>query len=502
MNLFESNRHIEIKVTPVWCKIISENDQDIYDYLYENLSYRPTGYFYSPKYQDGTWDGYSRLFKPTLKKFRLGMLPTVLDLLDKYECTYSYNSLNNVSDKKKLSKFTFRTSDGIEVKLRDYQIEAAETTLNIGFGIIQAPPRAGKTLIAAAIINEVRKYPINFFTRSRDLAYQAKKVFENNFGEVGFICDGVCNIKDNGINIITVQSAFSVYNKKLEGKLFPKEIEVELENKLRVNKLIKNTKCIFYDEAHHSLSTTSRFIFDKSINASLRIGLSATPFSDKEESILVKETIGPVIYQISYSTLIDAGYLMKPYIYLYKLPPMHIEKGETYRGVYKRAVVENEFLNQLIKGLVNKLNSLGKSVVVQTEYISHSKDLANYLECLCLTGREKDSKVREDIKKKLNDKEILCLVSTILEEGADIPTLDYTINLVGGLSNIGAFQKMRSITYHKDKTYVGIIDFMFQCTFLDKHSKKRLTHYQSEPAFSVELRDVSNKTISEIFSNG
>ena len=109
------------------------------------------------------------------------------------------------------------------------------------------------------------------------------------------------------------------------------------------------------------------------------------------------------------------------------------------------------------------------------------------------------SKVVYGIKDKLTNKEILCLVSTLFEEGLDLVSLDYTINLVGGLDNIGVFQKMRSITAHKDKTKVGIIDFIHQCKYLKRHSKRRLDLYKSEPEFSVEIRDVSKKSIDEIF---
>jgi superfamily II DNA or RNA helicase len=249
---------------------------------------------------------------------------------------------------------------------------------------------------------------------------------------------------------------------------------------------------------HHLVSPTSGFLYDKTLNATMKIGLSATPFSDKEDSILVEERTGKVIYEVTYSELIKEGYLMQPYIYMYKLPKLPDDSG-TYPTVYNKAIVNNEFLSDLIKGLVTTLNGLGKSVVVQTDFISHTKELSKKLSCPHLTGQDKTEK-RKQIIQDLQDKKILCLVSTLFEEGLDINTLDYTINLAGGLSNISTFQRMRSITAHESKTSIGIIDFIHQCKYLKKHSKKRMDLYLSEPEFVVEIRDVSKKTISEIFS--
>ena len=485
------NEDVLINFSPVWCKIESNNSEELDALLYNNLCYHPEGYFYAPTYQSGVWDGWNRLYKPGTRRFRSGMLSQVKVLLEKAQCRVQIENFPETPSIE-ITKTVYKNADSVDIELRPYQINAVKEALSKRFGIIQIPPRGGKTIISAAIIERSKEFPVNFFTRSKDLAYQTKKVFDNNFSNVGFICDGICEIGD--INIITIQSAYSAYGKKLEDKKIV--VEKEVERKDEVKQLIKNTKNIFYDEVHHSKGNVSKFLLEKCINATMKIGLSATPFSDKADAIVVEETIGLVIFQISYSELIKEGFLMKPYIYMYKLPKMDLEG--VYKSIYKQAVVENEFINKLLEGVVKKLNSLGKSVVIQTEYVQHSKDLAERLNCEYLTGKDSTEK-RQNIKDKLTNKEILCLVSTLFEEGLDLVSLDYTINLVGGLDNIGVFQKMRSITAHKDKTKVGIIDFIHQCKYLKRHSKRRLDLYKSEPEFSVEIRDVSKKSIDEIF---
>lgn len=488
-NLMEK---VVIEYSMIWCKVVSENSQELHDFLYEYLSYQPEGFFFSPRYQTQKWDGYSRLYKLGTKRFRTGLLSRVIKGLEEigYEVEVRGENKNDVREVK---TFSYKNGEGKEVKLRHYQINAVLSALNSRIGIIQAPPRSGKTLISTAIIDNENTFPVNFYVRSKDLAYQTLKVFTQNFPHfnIGFICDGVSRIGD--INIITIQSAYSAFNKKYKEKgLY---VEKDIDNKKEVGEVVKNGKVIFIDECHHLGSATARFIYDKSISCIMKIGLSATPFSDKADSILVEENTGSVIYQISYSELIKEGYLMKPFIYMYKLPKMVVEG--VYSSVYNKAVVENEFLTFLVKRLIKKLNEMGKSVVVQTEFINHSKRLAQEFNCEYLVGNDSTEK-REQIIQDLIDKKIICLVSTLLEEGIDLPTLDYTINLVGGLSNIGTFQRMRSITAHETKTSIGIIDFIYQCKYLKKHSKKRLDLYLSEEEFEVEIRDVSKKSLDEI----
>jgi superfamily II DNA or RNA helicase len=248
---------------------------------------------------------------------------------------------------------------------------------------------------------------------------------------------------------------------------------------------------------HHSSAKTSRYILDRCKNAVMRIGVSATPFEGDSSDWLVEESIGPVIHKISYSELVKEGYILRPYIYMYKLPPMNL-KGDAYRTVYKKAVTHNDYLTGLIKKIVDTLTSQGNSVVVQTEFIEHTKLLAEVTGGVMLTGQERDMSVRTDVLQRLRSKEILCVVSTLFEEGLDVASLDYTINVAGGLSNIGTLQRMRSLTASEGKETCGIIDFYHQCEYLERHSKIRRDIYTSEEEFVFEMRDVSKLKLEEI----
>jgi len=477
---------IDIQFSPVRCRILTPLPEDVEAMLYAALSYRTDGYFFSPKFQSGNWDGYNRLYSKRTHSFRPGLIYRVKQLLEKE------GLFVNILDTPVAVNYKQRNSTYVP---REYQKICISKILQYRFGILQSPPRSGKTLIALATIDSDRQFPAVILCRSLDLAYQTQEAAQAIFPEheIGIVGDGKCHITN--ITVVTVQSAYSAYNKKYKTSKGEHK-EKDLQNKELVRVLFESTKALFYDEAHESSGRTSRMVLDKCVNATMKIGLSATPFEeDDEEAMRVEEFVGPVIHKITYSELIKEGYLLAPTIYLYKLPKIVVDGN--YQSVYKQAITDNEFLTGLVKKIVDKIVAKGHSVVVQTEFREHSKKLAKFLDCPYLIGNEAPEK-RKDIINELRDKTHLCVVSTLIEQGIDVPSLNYTINLVGGAKRIPTIQRMRSMTAKDDKTVCGVIDFEFQCKYLRKHSNNRKRFYKSEPEFNVVLRNISKKSLEEI----
>ena len=477
---------VTLQFSPTYCTLAEDPEVEVEELLYTKLAYHPAGYFFSPKFQARIWDGFTRLYYPNVKRFRIGLLSRVENLLAEqgYEVV--------VRGRPEAREFIQRATT---YQLREYQRQAATVICQKRFGILQAPMRSGKTMMFIAVVDSERQFPVIFFCRSLDLAYQTRDRLRQFLPDVyvGLVGDGQTDIGD--VTIITIQSAFAAYSKACPEKNLSPERGFVLQQRLDVARLIQKAKLVFYDEVHHIGAITSRFILDKCIGTTMKIGLSATPFSGKDEDMLVEQSAGPVIHSVSYSDLIREGFLLRPYIYMYKLPKMALD--DSYPTVYKYAVVNNQYLTGLIVRLVQELNHMGKSVVVQTELLNHTAKLGKAIGCPTLTGKD-TTDYRQEMIKNLNSKQILCLVSTLFEEGLDVPTLDYTINAAGGLSNIATLQRMRSITASTGKDSCGIIDFQHQCKYLDNHSKIRKRLYKSEPEFVFELRDISDLTLEEL----
>lgn len=479
---------IKIHFTPVWCTL-EHSLVELDAFLYEKLAFQETGFFFSQAFQNRGWDGVTRLYYLKTKRFRSGLLERVKQLLAEnnyaYEvCGFPEGVLNPCLNL-------------ITVPLRPYQESCVTTLLDKRFGILKAPPRSGKTNIAAAVIAAEEQFPVLFFCRSLDLAKQTIQRFQDLLPnrQIGLVGDGIFKLRE--ITVMTVQSVYSAFDKKYDVPKAQLEKGIaDIWQKHAIRTLLASAKRVIYDEVHHGKGATSKFVLDKCTHLTMKVGLSATPFNDSEEGMLLEQVFGKIIHEVSYSELIKAGYLLRPVIYMYKLPKLKLEG--TYPSIYKQGVTENEYLNNLIKKIVDKLISLGNTIVVQTEYINHSINLGKILNCPVLTGQERDTEVRAKIIQDLRDKKISCLVSTLFEEGLDVPSLSFTINAAGGLSNISTLQRMRSITADAGKATCGIIDFYHQCKYLSRHSKIRETLYTSEPEFVLHMRDISKKKLEEV----
>jgi superfamily II DNA or RNA helicase len=486
--------NVVIQFTPIRSKIITLLPETINDQLFEFLSFKGKNYFFSSKYQERKWDGVTRLYNKKNQTFRSGFILKVayfLQNLGMYVEVLGYPPPREFFRKR------------LAFELRPYQIDVVNSILKYRYGIIVSPPRSGKTLISAAVFDSIDAFPSIFYCRSIDLAIQTYQKF--SIGEptknilpylpgikVGIVGDGKFELGD--INIVTIQSAFSAYNERFPDKV--DHIEQEVVNKSDLRAIISSAKVVFMDECHEIGGKTSRFILEKSsMDALLKIGLTATPDEGEAEDIRLEEHLGPVIHRVGYSTLIDAGYLLKPIIYMYKLPKITIDGN--YQTAYKKGVIENQFLNYLVKKIVKTLVESGHSVVIQTEYRNHTEKLAKFLDVPHLMGQESGDK-RAKVLQDLRDKKIMCLVSTVVEQGNDIGSLGFTINLCGQKKRRITIQRMRSTTKVEGKTVCGVIDFIHQCSYLKEHSNKRLQIYKSEPAFEIHIRDVSKKTIEDL----
>ncbi|MFA5724423.1 MAG: DEAD/DEAH box helicase family protein [Candidatus Pacearchaeota archaeon] len=684
------NMKVEIQFNSVWCNFITDLPIELEATIYKELSFYAENYFFSPKFQNHQWDGQYHLYHAKTKTFRVGLLNRVINILQKYGCEV------NVIDKPSPEQFMQRSNT---YELRPYQLLAAQDCIEKRYGILKAPMRSGKTLMFIAIVDSERKFPVVFFCRSLDLAYQTVDRVHQFLPDVsvGIVGDGKVDIQD--ITIVTVQSAFSAYSKEIKEKDFDKELPIEKKQKILIQILLKRAKLVFYDECfpgktlihidettlvpikkiyedetithvlsyneqtqtlekkkiirrtkkdvsykkmfsvshylndrskkysvrctdthkfwtknrgyveaknltcsdtlkilttgklqkgmirnivycdkcdkhfdnisslnlhknfkhtkdvvkypekiklevckflynhdvshmklqyngrgfsdfvsvynievednhnyfangflvsncHHSSSNTSKTILSKCTNTCLKIGLTATPFADKDEDMLVEEAIGDIIHTVTYSELIREGFLLRPTIYFYKLPKFDIDAA--YPTVYKQAVVENKFFIGLIDLLVKSLNNNNKSVIIQTDTIYHANVLHKAIKnSVVLTGKDKTDR-RIDVIQKIREKKIMCCISTLFEEGIDLLSLDFTINAAGGLSSISTLQRMRSITAAEGKTSCGIVDFYHDVKYISKHSKRRLEIYKSEPEFKLIERDVSKCTLKEL----
>jgi superfamily II DNA or RNA helicase len=182
--------------------------------------------------------------------------------------------------------------------------------------------------------------------------------------------------------------------------------------------------------------------------------------------------------------------LVKPIIKFTKVPKLDEDLPKSYPTVYKKYIIENPIRNNYIINGAQKLVEQGYQTLVLYSRISHGKflhsEIQKHLPCMLLSGKD-STKKREEVKKKLENRDINCIVaSTIFDIGVDLPSLSGLIIAGGGKSSVRALQRIgRVIRKHPGKQHAAIMDFLDQARFLKSHSVARHRVYASERGFDV-----------------
>jgi superfamily II DNA or RNA helicase len=107
-----------------------------------------------------------------------------------------------------------------------------------------------------------------------------------------------------------------------------------------------------------------------------------------------------------------------------------------------------------------------------------------------LHGKNKKELNEEKVKQDFADGKVKILISTLFDEGVDIPKIDAVVDAGGGRSAIKALQLTgRAMRKYEGKTKAFIFMFIQPYTHLYKHSKARAQILQTEPEFDVRLME-------------
>jgi superfamily II DNA or RNA helicase len=469
------------------CQIFSE-DTDLLKRLHTYLSFKLAGVEYTPAYQNG-WNGITYLLSKS-NKFNYGLLSKVESFLK------DRNILYTVEDRRahKSVNVELNIEDNLKrYKLipRDHQIKICQAAYSNDRGIIRAATGSGKTLCTALITAKLNK-PTIVYVIGLDLLDQFYKLYCKLFNEpIGYIGNGVCNIKRINIaSIWTIGRSLKLDTKDIidDDDGGDNEKELDENNRVEILNLLNETKVHIFDESHVVTTNTISEIY-KNINPEHMYGFSGTPFRDDNSDLQINGILGEQIIDISASELIDKNLLAMPLIKFYTVPKMSV--SSTYPTVYKEYIVENSVRNDMIVRLAQELINKKYTPLVLFKQIRHGdilleKFLEKNIKCEMLYGNDSLDR-RNEVKDKLVKKEInLILASTIFDLGLDLPELNALILCGGGKSRIRALQRIgRVIRAAPGKKFAAVVDFYDQVKFLKKHSTIRYGVYLSEPGFKV-----------------
>jgi len=372
----------------------------------------------------------------------------------------------------------------IKLKLRPYQEEIVKNCRERE--VIQAATGSGKTCMMAATIAKFNVKPVCIFADKIGLCMQLKQEMEKFLGvEVGIVGDGIEEYRD--ITVFSIQSA-------------KKEV-------------VEKAKMCLWDECHHLPAASMVEIANNCKNAYYRIGVSATPWRDAGDDMLIEACLAKKQegVNITASKLIELGYLVKPNIYF--VPIKQVFKGGNYNTVYNKAIVDNTYRNKVIYKIAKEMYVRDKHILILYKTIKHGEEIQKQL--LKKIGEKTKSikvinpKTNKETTVRVKNIELLsgsddslkrtavfeavkqgfcrCLIaSTIADEGLDLPILDTLILAGGGKSSTRAFQRVgRVLRLYEGKEKALVFDFIDYTPMLRRHSRIRQKYYQTEPLWDV-----------------
>lgn len=488
---------VELVVGNSFTDVIGLDGGSLYQYFRSVLSYETDAHLWSSRGQN--WDGrvsvvcrggkYCRCrHKSPHVHFPTGLLYMAKEFFAVASKQCIITDARELPPKNKNIEF----SDGLV--LRDYQQETIDAAVAKGRGIIKAATGAGKTVMCAGIIKQLQRSPVLFLVTSRDLMEQAAGEFERFLREdgkpivVGRVCGGTCNLAD--ITVMTVQTAVRClgdkYEKFDEEDGYESASSIDEDDKSKILNFIKNSTVMFCDEVQHWAAKTCQSVSSACVNARFRFGVSATPWRDLNDDMLIDSCFGRAFADIKASDLIQRGVLVQPKIYFIKTSS---RQGGTYPQVYKECVVNNELRNKAIADYAVRLREEGRKVLVLIRQIDHGRILNDMIpDSVFINGLDSTNvrnKCFNDMRSGISS--TVCIATSIFDEGIDVRPLDALILGGSGKSSTRALQRIgRVIRCFDGKKDAIVVDFDDDVKYLRKHSKARKKIYETEPLYQIK----------------
>jgi len=480
---------LSIEVGNLRSKIAGDLSAQALQEIDDKLSFEIPGAFFAKRYNP--FAGTTRLFARADFSFPTGLIHYVTAILKQHGITCH---LTDIRTPVKLGKELPLHN----LTLRQYQLDTVDTAVKKQRGIIKAGTGAGKTNIINGIVAKLN-VPTLILIHKTDIFYQIidrlEAVLKVPIGRIG---DAECDIKPITVGMIqSVSQAFvkgrtrTIKGKK---KYVPDSDEVK-KRKEKVVEYVESIHCIITDEAHHVPADTFTLVQKKAVNALYRYGMTASPWRDTGDDLLIEASTGKILVDIPSSKLIDMGYLVQPLVQLLEFKhPRKPRNDKKYPEIYNEEVMNNADRNAMICQVALDAAKAGKTVLIAITKVEHGQILEAMLKqddpnALFVFG-ESDSAVRRSVLKELDRRErkiVIC--TTIFGEGVDVPNLDVLINAKAGNSSVDAFQLIgRVIRSALGKTKAYLVDIHdTNCKYLEAHSMAREKNLPHRTQISYQI---------------
>lgn len=372
----------------------------------------------------------------------------------------------------------------LRVTLRDYQREALDRWVKNGYrGVVALPTGSGKTLVAIAAIAE---------TRERTLVVVITK-------------DHVKQWYEEILKASDIPPELIGFYYSEEKRLAPITIATYQSASRYINRLAPHFSLLVVDEVHHLPAEKFKAIALGS-PAPKRLGLSATPYREDGKHVELFPLMGGVVYFRSPAELAEAGYLAQYEIVTLRVGlkqderKRYLELKKKYRDLVDgarfeevleaarrgdrraiealRLVTEMRKIVQTSKSKVEKVKEVvekerGSKIIVFAHYVDLAREIAEEIGGMLLTGDVEGPKREEILRSFRESKEGVLVVTTVGDEGLNIP--DATVGiLVAGTSSPRQFvQRLGRLLRPGPGKVARLYEIITKGTAEELHARRR-----------------------------
>ena len=361
-----------------------------------------------------------------------------------------------------------RTCDPVQfrftARLHPYQKGAVADISSRRFGVLEAPPGAGKTVIALKII-ELRKQPALVIVHTKELMYQwqkrAAQFLDMPEDDIGLVGDGHKTL-GKPLTIAIIHSLYKIAEE--------------------VNPLIGH---VIVDECHHIPARTftdAVGLFD----TAFMLGLSATPYRRDKLTRLIYFYLGDQVHQIKPQELQAKGRIMQAQLFKRQTGCKYFFDSDEYQYMIA-ALVADRKRNALIVDDVTAQahSSIDGIALVISDRVAHCEELyaaitSKGMAAFLLTGSvpvQRRSEIIDDLNRSSNG--IIVATSQLIGEGFDLKHLS-SIFLATPIRFTGRVKQYigRILRVIEGKEHALIYDYVDENGMLKSSFQSRLSAYR------------------------
>lgn len=440
------------------------------------------------------WDGWVRLMRTPKTKFwyfPTGLVPRLSRISEKY----GYSVYIEDNRQRPMEGIPEHSQEG-EIVDRDYQLEAADKAYALGRGVLDMPPRAGKT---RTMVEIHRRFGLTtlWIAPTNRIVDQTVSVVQRFLG------------KNYAVNLETSKDASAAAGARV----------VVCTAALAANlpeSFYQTRELLVVDEWHHGAAKTyTSGIFPKCDHIFFRFGMTGTHFRSGNDDLAMHGLLSTVIYKVTTRFLLNRGYLVPAHAVFLPMPAypkLRGVSGTFNTGHGKHGIHLHQARNQLATHAAFYLSRAQRKVLIlvgtKVQGYAIQKMLSAFfpeadhgyefrpVEFISTdVWRPKQKRVLESF---LDDQEVKVLIGTsLLGEGVDLPGVNALVYARGEKAEVTLRQNwFRVCTAIPGKTNAVIVDFADRHNAkLLKHSHNRLDAYYSEPIFTTSILQDSRQFV-------